>query len=76
MHFVTYLHTFMHAEPDRSTFIIILHTIVHVQMVTAVGSACSLTMHLNIIGINDHWVRLCQKCPNSIDMLKNMATRG
>ena len=30
--FVTYmyLHTFMHAEPDRSTFLIILHIIVHV----------------------------------------------
>ena len=23
--FVTYLHTFMHAEPDWSTFLIILH---------------------------------------------------
>ena len=30
VHFVTYLHTFMHAELDRSTFIIILHIIVHV----------------------------------------------
>ena len=30
MHLVTYLHTFMHAEPDRSTFIIILHIIVYV----------------------------------------------
>ena len=29
VHFVTYLQTFMHAEPDRSTFIIIL-IIVHV----------------------------------------------
>ena len=28
--FVTYLHTFMHAEPDRSTFLSILHTIVNV----------------------------------------------
>ena len=27
---VTYFHTFMHAEPDRSTFIIILHIIVHI----------------------------------------------
>ena len=34
VHFVTYLHTFMHAEPDRSTFIIILYIIVHVKMVT------------------------------------------
>ena len=30
VHFVTYLHTFMHAEPDISTFIIILHIIVHI----------------------------------------------
>ena len=30
--FVTYLHTFMHAELDRSTFLIILQIIV--QMVT------------------------------------------
>ena len=28
--FVTYLHTFMHAEPDTSTFLIILQIIVHV----------------------------------------------
>ena len=28
--FVTYLHTFMHKEPDRSTFLIILHIFVHV----------------------------------------------
>ena len=28
--FATYLHTFMHAEPDRSTFLIILQIIVHV----------------------------------------------
>ena len=34
VNFVTYLHTFMHAEPDRSTFIIILYIIVHVKMVT------------------------------------------
>ena len=34
VHFVTYLHTCMHAEPDRSSFITILHIIVHVYMVT------------------------------------------
>ena len=28
--FVTYLQTFMHAEHDRSTFLIILQIIVHV----------------------------------------------
>ena len=28
--FVTYLPTFMHVEPDRSTFLSILHIIVHV----------------------------------------------
>ena len=28
-HCVTYLHTFMHAEPYRSTFLIILHTILN-----------------------------------------------
>ena len=28
--FMTYLHTFMHAEPDRSTFLIILQIIIHV----------------------------------------------
>ena len=27
VHCVTYLHTFMHAEPNRSTFLIILHII-------------------------------------------------
>ena len=26
---MTYLHTFMHAEPYRSTFLIILHTILN-----------------------------------------------
>ena len=30
VHCVTYLHTFMHEEPYRSTFLIILHTIEHV----------------------------------------------
>ena len=29
MHCVTYLHTFMHAEPDWYTFLIILHIIEH-----------------------------------------------
>ena len=29
--FVTYLHTCMHAEPDRSIFLIILQIIVHVN---------------------------------------------
>ena len=28
--FVTYLYTFMHAEPDRSTFLSILHIIIYV----------------------------------------------
>ena len=30
MLFATYLHTFMHAEPDRYIFLIILQIIVHV----------------------------------------------
>ena len=30
VHSVTYLHTFMHAEPYRSTFLIIVHIIEHV----------------------------------------------
>ena len=30
MHCVTYLHTVMHAEPYRSTFLIIVHIIEHV----------------------------------------------
>ena len=36
VHCVTYLHTFMHAEPYRSNFPIILHIIEHfgIQMVT------------------------------------------
>ena len=30
VHCVTYLHTFMHAEPYRSTFLIIVHIIKHI----------------------------------------------
>ena len=38
VHCVTYLHTFMHAEPDRSTFLIILHIIKHVGIQLVIDS--------------------------------------